>query len=245
MGTKFNITCIILFCFSFLSSYSCKKNPQYVIPILKQKAPATYGKDSTYIACYYYNLANIYKTVSWFESGRFFDLDTTNELPRFIVDTILYSPDLKKLYALLYIEYDTSLIDDISQPYYKDFNGKSLFDGRGIIGYRDSTAEPWKLFEYSKLISIAFFSYDNIKSGSRKYYFEKIKDDSFLHSIVGESLKDKKLNYNIDDSGFWTSFIWQKGLLKNGYYNFELEYDGMNSSTRIINMPEISECWVK
>lgn len=150
--------------------------------------------------------------------------DPTKPTSKFeiLIDTILYSPDKRKLFSVIIYKHDTSSLSsyDLASEYIlKNLKSNYVYDGRTIVGFRDSINCIWTLHDFQPYIPLMFFTKETLKKEIYDFYTHKIKD-RYLCSNKKGSVKYK---YGIFESSFWEkSVIWKKGFVIKNKYLFEL-----------------------
>lgn len=172
---------------------------------------------------------------------------------RIEVDTIVYSPDKLKFVSLLCIEYY-----DIKKGY--SFNStKSEFETATkdtgyfynpivFIGIRDSLNQLWYIYQ-TALTPVIFGYKDKNKAirETRDTYFENLHNcinysdraidkykDLFIEKSI--SMYKYKIGYNLSQSCFWNSIVFEKGKDHRGgaskfydqFYEFQLQCNTNN-----------------
>lgn len=176
--------------------------------------------------------------VSWFERNRYYCNDTA-EGPQVIIDTVLYDGSRTKLYAIVIIASDTCKISQNDKDaFYSELKGGTVYDARGIIGFKDSITSHWSFYHYSPLIQQGFLTQLDISKQTRAFFFSEFKNRSMQSRVENGRPQYQKIGFNINDDDFWTkSFVWQKDLIIPGYYNFQVEDVVANQPPRLIKLP--------
>jgi hypothetical protein len=157
----------------------------------------TYSRDSLFIS---YTIASWLKTneVSWFENARYNCFNGNDGMPVVYTDTILYNQDGTKLYAIVILRRDTcTLTKDDRDSFYAPVTRPFVFDARGIIGYKDTATNLWKLYHHAPLIQQGFMEYGQLSKQTRKFFFTEFKNHSMLWLQQSDRLLYKKVAYNI------------------------------------------------
>lgn len=134
--------------------------------------------------------------------------------------------------------------------------GDTIINVSALIGFRDRPNTLWNLYPLNNRAAGCCETKSECIDALKKYYFEQMKDHSedvskkFLDKNYGGSVRydleqktielgygdtnspmiGKDYGYNIQDKDFWNkSLLWQKGAIKEGYYDFQLlGYDPLN-----------------
>jgi len=117
------------------------------------------------------------------------------------VDTILYSPDTLKLFGLIILEKERGQEGD-------------PFQGRGVIAYRDSLTDYWKVYPVTDF-GVSWTDYQGASNVLRRSYFYELKGK-----------KDNQKNefkYTPLEKGFWTDLYFKKGYDVDSLYYFQTE----------------------
>ncbi len=195
-------------------------------PLRYPSVNEAYARDSAYLAytIYKFNANNVTG------SGGTGDI---NDVRRIDIDTILYSKDSLKLFSFFIIQVRN--ID--ANPITIHFNGLTL------VGYRESTLEPWTIYPTR---FTAFFGYDNynmLRDRLRKEFFQWFKDEKMWYWSSEKQRRELfAYEYNVNDPSFWDScYIWKKGISIPGYYVFQLTGNVLpDDDDAIIELPKIN-----
>lgn len=133
------------------------------------------------------------------------------------VDLILYSPDSLKMFAFVI----SQIPDNEFTRNYKNSELGHYYDCTAIVGFRNGTGEFWRVFHFPQYDGTVYAEYGRARRSLEQYYFTRFKND-------GQFVRDgkggwgfEKFSYNVNEPGFWTGIVWQKGLLADGLYNFQ------------------------
>jgi len=135
-------------------------------------------------------------------------------LTRIDIDTVVYSSDTLKLFALV-IDYCSYSSKD------------SGYDGQAVLGYRLKATDAWTVYPVRFYSFVGYKNYNMVRERLRSAYFI-----DFDHPMSGVwNYRDKKFetypSYNVVDKKFWdSSFIWLNGVSIPGYYDFQLSGNG-------------------
>ncbi|WP_018615977.1 hypothetical protein [Segetibacter koreensis] len=123
----------------------------------------------------------------FFYSKEFFE-DTN-----IIIDTILYSPKLDKLAALVIVQNPTTRQIQPNQfkPYY--YNGTSYLGGRE-----------------ADTIGVTWFQPHLINYTDKNELSSDLREECFRLLVFKDTTDRYALKYNLNDIRFWTSSIWEK-----------------------------------
>jgi hypothetical protein len=195
----------------------------------------SYPDDSLFIAneinCWIDNSEHL-----WFEKSRFHRdlLDTLSYA--IYVDTILYNPEETKLYSVVIIEYDESVLSEYDQNnFYASTETDKLYDVRGLIGFKDSNTVDWSIYHYSPLIPVGFSSYSESKRVAANFFYNEFKNRSGISGLKNGEIYYEAYAFNINDDEFWEGcFIWERGKILPGYYNFQLENINQHKTPKVI-----------
>lgn len=145
-------------------------------------------------------------------------LPTETQVTPHVVN-IVYSPDSLKCVALVCVE---SHFDDIP-PLEKEPLEYREFDGRIILGIRDSMNYNFKIYPYNNYSAIGFESCRYALEGIRHILFKELKG-----YIIGENdarCKGEKYLHNLDEPEFFETapdFQKNKSEKFKDYYNCQL-----------------------
>lgn len=200
-----------------VSSSSCS-NQKLKIESVPNKE---YTRDSIFID---YTLRKwLYKKHSgYYHISDYFDSTKPTSKYEILIDTILYSPDKRKLFSFIIYKYDTSSMSShtlTSEYLLNNLKSNFMYDGRTIVGYRDSVTNIWTLRDFQPYIPLMFFTKEALKKELYDFYCNKIKDKYLSSNLKGSV----KYEYGIIDPSFWgKSVIWKKGFIVADKYIFEL-----------------------
>ena len=197
----------LLICFCFLILFqSCSEHVEdEYFPLQPIHFPAPnkmYERDSFYLAY----------TIKQFNDLRVVGYGLP--LTRIDIDTVVYSSDTLKLFALV--------ID------YCDYSAKGLsYNGQAVLGYRLKIIDPWIVYPVRCIFFVGYKNYNMVRDRLRSAYF--INFDYPMSGVW--NYRDKKFetyrSYNVVDKKFWdSSFIWQKDVSIPGIYDFQLSGNG-------------------
>ena len=128
-------------------------------------------------------------------------------------DAIVYRADSLICFALVILETHYDSISGLSAR--RDSGRK--FDGKAVIGIRDSTSEKFKIYPVKNHAVIGFESYSAVSLEIRTLYFNKLKGKGLSGSVY----RFMKHERNVNDSGFFeTSPYFKKHI--SGLYNFQM-----------------------
>jgi hypothetical protein len=121
-----------------------------------------------------------------------------NALTQIIIDSIIYSPDYKKLAAFVIVKNSTEnqLIPDPDHPWYYD---GTCYLGRGI-------GDSLKLYRVGPNFT---------NSESKEKISDYIREDCFRLSNKRDSTVPNYCKYNLDDIRFWTCPIWDDLIIRD------------------------------
>jgi hypothetical protein len=199
---------IAILCVLFCACATTKQVDWPSKPIRYPSPTAHYKRDSSYI------IATVWEFID--KKVDIFDFYKRYHIPlnkvNIDVDTIFYSPDSLKLIAFA-IEH---LPDHVVTNYY-------YYSGSEMIGYRQSTHEPWKIRYWGQYRPTGFENYNKLKAYFRDYYFGKFKTDGeYIWDPSKKNMVLARFGYNLNDPLFCAnSIVWRKGARIPGYYNFE------------------------
>jgi len=149
-----------------------------------------YQSDSTMI------LINLYSSLQSREG--FFNNSSYDNSTELIIDTLVYSPDFKKLAAFIMTKNLTSkqLAPDKTHVFY--------YDAACFLGIRgnDSIKLNWLGPNFTN-------TYDKNELSAL------IRDEYFNKFVTPKDDKSGKYKYNLNDTRFWDSPIWQEFTKKN------------------------------
>ena len=151
---------------------------------------------------------------------------TPNDWYKIHIGAIFYNNMKLKMTAFLYIEYNVGYVDTMNVKF-RDVKSH-FFDSHTLMGYRDSSDKPWKLFELNEVFSGSLsrslkqaVMLQESKMLNRKY----LTDTAFIavyNKFDKANTTYKAVKYLPCESLFWTeSPLWQKGNRIKGYYPFE------------------------
>lgn len=135
------------------------------------------------------------------------------------VDTILYSPDMLKLFAIV--------IEKIPEPESNEQSQKWYFNGNPVLGFRSTEGSCWQLYPETRPLSpINFRTAKEVSKVMRANYFS----DEFREVKMGIFERGEQVfapfKYNPLDSLFWTeSLYWMKGAHTDSLYYFQTVRD--------------------
>ena len=145
----------------------------------------------------------------WF--GHYNRRNAENGIYKVHIGDIFYDSAKLKLTAFVFVEYSADYIDTAYEKL-KDPNGH-LFDSHTAMGYRDSTNQPWKLYELGDI-------FIGTRGGSLKSA-ENYHASVFLNRKGMEERTADKY-YLPCEKEFWTELpLWKKGHRVQGFYDFE------------------------
>ena len=151
---------------------------------------STYSQDSLYFATQITSL--IEKKESAFYPKTYNHL--TSEV---FIDSIVYSPDLKKAAFFVIIKNSNKELLVTDNP------EGSHFDAKTFLAERNDESGEWAL-KWFRIMNINRYSnYNEISKLIRKRYFE---DLSKINNEDGQS----RYKYNLNDVRFWESSAWSK-----------------------------------
>ncbi|MEM9983252.1 MAG: hypothetical protein AAF734_12210, partial [Bacteroidota bacterium] len=159
---------------------------------------------------------------------RWYLREDTSIVTEIVVDSIFYSPDSLKIFALTAFSYKGRVLveeEEGTPEEYKDYTGREeddFYDGRALIGFRDSLRQGWRLFPFNKVIGLKRSeNLQKLLEGQKRYYFSDLADET-------DRVRRKyylRYKYNVNDKHFWDkSPVWEKGLRVKGYYNFQTDH---------------------
>lgn len=130
------------------------------------------------------------------------------------VDTVVYSTDSLLCVALLDIENHYS---DVS-PFEKIRDGKVFYDGKAIIGHRDSISDPFQIFPINIFSVMGYDNRDAVHNLMRRYYFFDIVGKS---TPAGTNIEGDIYKYGIGSPEF---FVEAPNFKRNKYDDYKFKY---------------------
>jgi len=149
-----------------------------------------YSKDSTYIQKILYEM--ITNNIPPF-TPKSFDVNTM-----VFVDTLLYSPDQRRL-AIWVITKNSN-----SKLLYSKKNDGYYYNGNCMYASRNEISNNWRIHERS-FFELVFFSSPNEIIKELFHY-------SFQDKVTFKR-KDSFSTYNLNDIRFWTEITWEESIL--------------------------------
>jgi len=179
-------------------------------PIHYKSPNDQYKKDSFFIVFTAWQF--IQKEITPFDFYKTFNVSF--QTIKIEIDTILYSPDMHKLFSF------------VITTYWDGKENKNISVGNGFVGYRNSKEARWKLFNFDQFSTGGFRNYNTVRRLFRDYYLKdgKFKNDSHYYWISNKNKYESiPFKYNLDNDKFWdSSIVWKKGIPISGYYSFEV-----------------------
>lgn len=130
------------------------------------------------------------------------------------VDTVVYSKDSLLCVALLDIE---NHYTDVS-PFEKIRDGKVFYDGKAMIGYRDSIGKPFQIFPFNIFSVMGYDNRDAVHNLMRRYYFFDIVGKS---TPAGTNIEGDIYKYGIGSPEF---FVEAPNFKRNKYDDYKFKY---------------------
>ena len=136
------------------------------------------------------------------------------------IDTIYYSPDGLKAFAILVIEKS------------KGDSLKPKFDARGLVCYRKEKTEEFNIYPVSEYNAIAYDTYKDAVRIISDCYTRKLakKKDNF----------GDKFRYNVNDKDFWDKSLYFKKIGDDDIYYFQTYLGGYKEYKRY-DIPYLSK----
>ena len=159
----------------------------------------------------------------WFLKEEFFQ-DTINlSEANFQIDTIIYSNDKSKFFAIVLFNADTNLLSEDTRRDF-DFKEKYYYGGRSILGYRGQSTLSWEVRFFWQFIGTIYPSRNEAQEDMRNVYFNELRNPE--RAISTRDINNKPvtipIKYSVLDEGFWSSDLWDSLSFKRGYFPFEL-----------------------
>lgn len=130
-----------------------------------------------------------------------------------IVDTILYSKDLRFLF-IFYACGDRGSFDHVNAPLSKN---PTRYECSAAIGYRDTIQNS--LTFYDTRLTINWDNYRDGMDGLESYYLKDFKDER----VIPTWAKYGKVGYNVNDSAFFEQSRLFR-MFKDSLYYFQIEH---------------------
>ena len=186
----------------------------------------------------------------------------TNDEIEYFFSGVFYSPDNKKMIIWIGRKLPnaptiTKYSEDPKSNHLCPYSPDTIYSVFPLIGIRNHQDSLWSLYPLSLRSGVCLSSKEKLTQLMANYYFRDMKTD-FWHVRKTEKDKDyggevrydlgkkqgksspytfKTFGYNIQDDGFWEkSLLWQKGVLTEGRYIFEMVG---GKDTRPYSFPEI------
>lgn len=152
------------------------------------------------------------------------------------VDTLLYSPDSLKLFAIIVIKTKNNHSDEArTNDWY--------YHGNSVVGIRGQPGEPWALYPYDRITARSFSGYRKASLFMRNSYLRDFKYDGEVNKGPDGKNVFMKYLYNVGEARFWSeSIVWKKDLRIRGYYNFQLKgfYPEKYLDQALVRLPDVS-----
>lgn len=139
---------------------------------------------------------------------------STSEQITVTVDTIVYDSDSLLCVALLGIENNFT---DIPPFEAKRKNG-NFYDGRAIIGYRDSISSPFKIYPFTLYAIVGFDNLEEVYRSLESFYFTNIVGKT---APMGTNLEGDTYTMGLGDPDFFTK---APNFKRNEYGDFKFKY---------------------
>ena len=110
-----------------------------------------------------------------------------------IIDTIIYSPDFDKLAILILTKNPTA------RQLMPDKNGDYYYNATCYLGVRQKDT-----------ISLSYVGPDFTNSVDKRKQSNYIRQACFRLFVSSDTTKKYSYKYNLNDTRFWTSSVWQK-----------------------------------
>jgi hypothetical protein len=155
------------------------------------------------------------------------------------VDNIYYSHDSLKLLSIIAIESNPNGMKDEKRIslYGNEKNISPLFDGRSLVGTRNFSNEPWKIF----ILDLGFIhggsSHQALIYEMKQEYFQKLKNYSFFCYDEANKGRHLKFEFNINQPEFWTGPLWSTDCYEGRAY-FEVNDHREREALRMAGLKE-------
>ncbi len=134
------------------------------------------------------------------------------------VEDVFYSTDKLKLVGFVVLKLPKN--KESSKYHSSDY----YHDGYAIAGFRNNSSKAWKIYPLNHYKLVLYEKPEDVTIRLKLFYFKHVKN---MNIVVKDNSKDstewikRKNMYNINEEGFWSSIIWQKGSRLEGLYNFQ------------------------